>query len=171
VPRDRAQRLTLRDGAVVGVRALRRDDRERLDEAVKRLSDRTRYLRFAAVKPRLTARELDYLVDLDHHCHEALLAYDPETGRGIAVVRYVHVKGQPGTVEIAATVADDWQGRGLGGAMVALLAERAKAEGHRVMRASVLPENSRSIAMLKRNGFALAAPASGGLLEYERRLD
>lgn len=169
MPGDRLERLTLRDGAVVHVRPLRRADRDTLDAAVKRLSERTRYLRFAAPKPRLTARELDFLVDLDHHDREALLAIDLQTGRGIAIVRYVQVADAPGTVEIAATVADDWQGRGLGGALVAMLADRARAEGHRVMRAAVLSENAASIAMLRRNGFALRG-AETGLLEYEREL-
>jgi RimJ/RimL family protein N-acetyltransferase len=169
MPGHGLERLTLRDGAVVEVRPLRRSDRDRLDAAVRALSDRTRYLRFAAPKPRLTARELDFLVDVDHHCREALLAIDPVTRRGIAIVRYVHVDGQPGTVEVAATVADDWQGRGLGGALLAMLAERARAEGHRVMRASVLAENVHSIAMLRRNGFAVSGGDSA-LLEYERAL-
>src|SRR3954451_2903272 len=131
--------VTLRDGTLVHVRPLERGDRDMLDLAVRRLSDRSRYLRFAAPKPRLTARELDFLVDLDHHDREALLAIDPQTGRGVAVVRYV--LAEPGVVEIAATVADDWQGRGLGGALLAMLSERVRAEGHRVMRASVLAVN------------------------------
>lgn len=169
MPRDGARRLTLRDGAHVVVRPLEHADRAMLGEAVAALSERTRYLRFAAPKPRLTARELDFLVDLDHHDREALLAIEPATGRGVGVVRYVQVPGEPGTVEIAATVADDWQGRGLGGALLALLAERAQAEGHRVMRASVLAENARSIGMLKRGGFAIHDRASG-LLEYEKPL-
>ena len=151
------------------MRPLERTDRAVLGAAVAALSDRTRYLRFAAPKPRLTERELDFLVDLDHHDREALVAIDPETRRGVGVVRYVAVPGERGTVEIAATVADDWQGRGLGGTLLALLAERARAEGHRVMRASVLAENARSIGMLKRGGFAVQA-GGGGLLEYETLL-
>ena len=167
MPRDLPDRLTLRDGTVVEVRPLERSDRTLLDAAVRGLSEQTRYLRFAAPKPRLTARELDFLVDLDHHDREALLAIDPATRRGIAVVRYV--RDPSGAVEIAATVADAWQGRGLGGALLALLAERARREGHRVRRASVLAANARSIAMLRRNGFALRG-REGGLLTYERDL-
>ena len=164
MPRDR---LTLRDGTVLEVRPLERSDRALLDRAVARLSDRTRYLRFAAPKPRLTARELDYLVDIDHHDREALLAIDPATGRGIAVVRWA--SAGPGVVEIAATVADEWQGRGLGGALLGLLAERARAEGHRVMRASVLAANAHSVSMLRKGGFSISG-RSGELLEYERAL-
>ncbi len=161
--------LTLRDGSVVYVRALARGDRAGLAAAVMALSDESRYLRFASSKPSLSPRELDFLVNVDHHDREALLAVDPVTHRGIGVVRYVQIANEPGVVEIAATVIDEWQGRGLGGAMIALLADRAREEGHRVMRASVLAANGRSIAMLRRGGF-VALRASGILREYERPL-
>ncbi len=108
----RTRRLTLRDGRIVDVRPLQRGDREGLAAAIRRLSDQTRYLRFATAKPRLTKRELDFLVDVDHHRHEAIVAIDPITQHGVAAVRYVQVPGEADVAEIAATVADDWQGRG-----------------------------------------------------------
>jgi RimJ/RimL family protein N-acetyltransferase len=158
--------IRLVDGRSVPVRPLERSDREELAAMVERLSDRSRYLRFAAPKPRLTRRELDHLVDVDHHRNEALVALDPATGRGIAVVRWVSVPGEPGAAEVAVTVADDWQGRGLGSAILARLVAMARAEGLATLRASVLAVNRRSIAMLRRAGFR-ACPATGGLLEYE----
>ena len=164
-----ARRLTLRDGRVVDVRPLEPADREALAAAVGRLSPETRYLRFASPKPYLTKRELDFLVDVDHHRHEAILAADPSTGRWIAVARYVAVPGEPGVVEIAATVADDWQGRGLGPALLARLAQRAREEGHSALRASVLAANHRSIAMLLHAGFA-PRRSQGSLREYEQPL-
>jgi RimJ/RimL family protein N-acetyltransferase len=164
--RDRAGRVTLRDGRVVTVRPLEPSDRDWLAAAVKRLSPETRYLRFASPKPHLTNRELDFLVDIDHHRHEAILATDPTTGRGIAVVRYVETPGDPGIVEIAATVADDWQGHGLGPALLAQLAQRAREEGHSALRATALATNRRSIAMLIRAGFA-PLNSQGTLREYE----
>ena len=161
--------LTLRDGAAVDVRPLERSDRAELAAAVGRLSAETRYLRFAAAKPRLTERELDHLTDLDHHGREALLAIDPRTRNGVAVVRYVEVPGEPDVVEVAATVTDEWQGRGLGGALLARLAERAADEGYAALRASVLANNGRSLAMLRRAGFTFRS-ADGPLHEYERPL-
>ena len=164
-----AGRVTLRDGDVVAVRPLEPGDREGLAAAVGRLSPETRYLRFATPNTHLTNRELDFLLDVDHHRGEAILATDPQTGRGIAVVRYVEVPGEPGVVEIAATVADDWQGRGLGLALLAQLAQRARKEGHSALRASVLATNRRSIAMLIRAGFA-PRKTQGTLREHERPL-
>jgi RimJ/RimL family protein N-acetyltransferase len=141
-----------------------------LAAAVSRLSAETRYLRFAAPKPSLSERELDLLVDVDHHRHEALLAVDPATGHGVAVVRYVEVPGEPGVVEIAATVVDGWQGRGLGGALLTQLVGRARAEGYALLRASVLAANQRSIAMLLRAGFTPRS-IQGILREYELALE
>jgi RimJ/RimL family protein N-acetyltransferase len=163
------ERLKLRDGRVVAVRPLERCDRQLLEAAIGRLSEESRYLRFGTPKPRMTERELDRLVDIDHHVHEALLAIDPLTGRGVAVVRYIQLPGEPGVVELAAAVADDWQGMGLGSALLAGLMERACDEGHVALRASVLAANSRSIAMLRRAGFS-GRGGAGALREYELAL-
>jgi RimJ/RimL family protein N-acetyltransferase len=163
------RRLTLRDGRIVDVRPLQQGDREGLAAAFRRLSDQTRYLRFATAKPRLTKRELDFLVDVDHHRHEAIVAIDPTTQHGVAAVRYVQVPGEADVAEIAATVTDDWQGRGLGTALLAQLAAHARREGYSAFRATVLASNRRSIAMLLAAGFAPRS-SNGILREYELTL-
>jgi RimJ/RimL family protein N-acetyltransferase len=162
--------LTLADGATLVVRPLERRDREALEQAIARLSETSRYLRFASPKPRLTKAELDHLVGVDHHDHEALLAYDPVTGEGVAVARYVGLRGEPGVAEIAVTVADAWQGRGVGSALTQLLMDRARAEGIHTLHAVALGENVRSARMLRRGGFRPVG-AGGGLVEYELALD
>ena len=72
--------MTLADGARLRVRPIVPADREPLADAFDRLSDRSRHQRFLAPKPRLSARELDYLTDVDHVTHEALVAIDETTG-------------------------------------------------------------------------------------------
>ena len=158
--------LTLPDGAAVVVRPLEPADRADLEAAVARLSDTTRYLRFAGPKPRLTKADLDRLLDLDHHDREALLAIDRATGQGVAVARYVRLPDDDGVAELAITVADAWQGRGLGGALTDLLVERARDEGLRSLRAVTLGENRRAQNMLVRGGFR-ATGAGGLLVGYE----
>ena len=163
------KRLKLHDGRVVDVRPLERCDRALLEAAIIRLSDESRYLRFGTAKPRLAERELNRLVDIDHHDHEALLAIDPLSGRGVAVVRYVQVTGEPGVVELAATVADDWQGIGLASALLTRLTGRAVDEGHSAVRAYALAVNRPAVAMLRRAGFR-ARQRVGPLIEYELAL-
>jgi GNAT superfamily N-acetyltransferase len=164
-----SRQVTLSDHRVVAVRPLERRDREGLAEAISRLSPETRYLRFANAKPQISSRELDFLLDVGRRDHRALLAVDPATGWGVAVVRYVQLQAEPTVAEIAATVSDDWQGRGLGSAMVVQLIEQARADGFSALRASVLATNKRSIAMLLRTGFA-PLPSRGTLREYELAL-
>jgi RimJ/RimL family protein N-acetyltransferase len=158
--------LTLPDGTALVVRPLERTDRAVLEAAVARLSPTTRYLRFAAPKPRLTKADLDLLLDVDHHDHEALMAFDPATGEGVAVARYVRLAGEPDVAELAITVGDAWQRRGVGTALTGLLIERARAEGLHRLRAVTLGENRGAQAMVLRTGFR--PRGIGGLLaEFE----
>jgi GNAT superfamily N-acetyltransferase len=83
---------------------------------------------------------LAYLTEVDHHDHEALVAFDDCSSEGVGVAWYVRVDGA--TAEAAVTVADDWQGRGLGTALTSMLAERALEEGIDRFTAVVLAETT-----------------------------
>ena len=85
----------------------------------------------------LSAAQLDYLVDVDHHDHEAIVAVDPISGEGLAVARYIRSNEDAEVAEVAVTVADDWQGRGLGRALLDRLSYRARREGVRRFTAPV----------------------------------
>ena len=64
----------LTDGRQVGIRPIRADDAVRLREAHTRLSPETRYRRFLAAKPQLSAADSRYLVEVDGSDHFALVA-------------------------------------------------------------------------------------------------
>ena len=85
------------------------------------LSDRSRRMRFLGPKEALSAAELRYFTDVDHRDHEALGALDHARGGGVGIARYVRDRDNPHTAEIAVTVIDDWQGRGLGTGVVCTL--------------------------------------------------
>jgi nucleotide-binding universal stress UspA family protein len=142
--------ITLRDGSRVEIRPLEPDDRDALADAFERLSPESRYRRFFSPVAKLRRRDLDYLTRVDHHDHEALVAVDPATGEGVGVARYVRVG--PDVAEPAITVADDWQGRGLGGRLLGALASRAREEGIRRFEAPVLASNTEAIRLLERLG-------------------
>jgi RimJ/RimL family protein N-acetyltransferase len=156
------------DGVSLAVRPLERTDRAALAAGFARLGPETRYRRFASPVPRLPERQLDRLVDLDHHAREALVAYDAVTGEGLAVARWATFPGADGEAEIAITVTDAWQGRGLGTVLGQRLVERARAEGFHRLHATVLAENRRAQALARRLGFR---PAGRGGLMSEWVLD
>jgi GNAT superfamily N-acetyltransferase len=130
-----------------------------------------RRLRFLTAKPTLSESELRYLTEVDGHSHEALGAIDPSTGQGIAVGRFVRDERDASRAEVAITVADDWQRRGLGKLLLGRLADRAREEGVERFTALVSLDNRGMEALLAR----LDAPTrvtrvTGNVAEYEIEL-
>jgi RimJ/RimL family protein N-acetyltransferase len=132
----------------VELRPIAPSDRQLLVDGFERLSPESRYRRFFSPVSELSARQLDYLTDVDHHDHEALVAVDPDSGGLAGVARYVRTR--PGVAEPAIVVADDWQGRGLGAGLLDALADRAREEGVDCFVAPVLSENRAAIRLFER---------------------
>lgn len=141
---------TLRDGTRVRLRRVTPADAPALADAFTRLSEESRRLRFLAPKPRLSPSELRYLTEVDGHNHEALTAIDPTTGDGVGIGRWVRDRDDPGRAEIAVTVADDWQGRGMGTLLLEHLTERAREEGVARFTALVAADNLSMQRLLSR---------------------
>jgi GNAT superfamily N-acetyltransferase len=85
-------------------------------------------------------------------CLVACAHADP--GGLAAEARYVPVGA--GTAELALTVRDDYQGAGLGHLLLEALVQRAREDGLKRLRASVLLGNKPMLRLLQRYGWALA---------------
>jgi nucleotide-binding universal stress UspA family protein/RimJ/RimL family protein N-acetyltransferase len=142
--------VMLRDGSTLSIRPIEPDDRAAFLEAFRRLSPETRFRRFFAPVDELSERDLDYLTRVDHHDHEALVGFDPETRAVVGVARFVRTG--PGVAEPAIVVTDDWQGRGLGSVLLDALVARAREEGIERFEAPVLATNRAAIRTLERLG-------------------
>ena len=157
--------LRLPGGTRLTVRPIAPDDKPALATFFSRLSDESRRRRFLGPKPKLSARELAFLTEVDQCRHVALVAVD-DAGAIVGVARYATWRGQPDRAEMAFAVVDAWQGRGLGTA----LGEPARRAGARARprRAHRLDvrENAPAQALLERLGF-LPKGISSGVAEYE----
>jgi RimJ/RimL family protein N-acetyltransferase len=142
--------LTARDGSQIVVRQIGPEDRALLDAAFQRLSPESRHQRFFGPMQSLTEAHLDYLTDVDHHDHEALVALDERGEHLIGVTRYVRIAAT--VAEAAITVADDWQGRGVGTTLVEVLVQRALEEGIQVFSGSVLADNPAPLRLIEQAG-------------------
>jgi RimJ/RimL family protein N-acetyltransferase len=162
----RGTTVVLRDGSAVLIRQVRSADAPLLADGFGRLSDASRRMRFLGRKDALSAAELRYLTDVDHHDHEALGALDHAAGRGVGIARYVRDAEDRQAAEIAVTVVDDWQGRGLGTELMAQLSDRARQEGIRRFTALTADGNA-AVARLLRNMGAERVGYEAGTVEYE----
>jgi RimJ/RimL family protein N-acetyltransferase len=158
--------VALRDGSTVMVRQVQSADAALLADGFARLSPRSRQMRFLTRKKQLSSAELRYLTDVDHHDHEALVALNPADGRGAGIARYIRHADDPHAAEIAVTIVDDWQGRGLGTELVTRLSGRARRAGiHRFT--ALVAEDNIAVARMLRNTSASIADRSPGAVEYE----
>lgn len=163
--------MRLRDGSEVLIRPIHHRDAPLLVDGFARLSVESRRLRFLTGKTRLSAAELRYFTEVDHHDHEAIGAVDQVDGRGLGVARFIRDPDDPRAAEVAVTVIDEWQGRGLGTELLDQLAGRAYQEGVRRFTALVAVDNAGVAALLKGIGADFRVGDNGaGCVEYEIEL-
>ena len=164
--------VELRDGSWVQIRQIRPADRDALRRGFERLSAESRYRRFLAPVEKLTESQLTYLTDVDHTSHEAVVALDmARPGELVGVGRYVRDSSAKAEAEAAVTVADDWQGRGLGMALTRILAGRAAEVGIAAFTALLLAENDAMTSLFDAVGSIVVEERSGGTLRITIPLD
>jgi acetyl coenzyme A synthetase (ADP forming)-like protein len=155
--------VVLRDGGTVRLRPMRRDDGEHLLQLYSRLSDESLYLRFFSPVPAPTARDLELLTATDYDRRFAIVA---ELGEEVvAVARSLRLPRPPESAEIAFTVEDDQQGRGLGTVMLEHLAAIAREKGIRRFVASTMTHNTRMLGVFADAGFDVNRTVEGGVVE------
>lgn len=144
-------RVELRDGTPAVLRPIVPEDRMRLAEGLRLLSPRSRYLRFHSGVNQLTDEQLDYLTEVDGHDHVAWVAVNPDEPDepGMGVGRYVRLPSEPDVAEAAITVADRYQGRGLGTLLLSLVARSAIENGIRTLRNYVLADNDAMLGIFE----------------------
>jgi RimJ/RimL family protein N-acetyltransferase len=160
----------LRDGRRVEIRALRPGDKADLIAAVARSSPQSLYRRFFAAKRDFTEPEIEFFLNVDFVNHVALVAVVEAGGRAVIAggARYVVV--QPGKAEIAFTVVDQYQGLGLGTALMHHLAVIARDAGLKDLIAEVLPDNFAMLKVFEKSGFRLSVKRESRVVHVAVRL-
>ncbi|GGL46000.1 hypothetical protein GCM10014719_54110 [Planomonospora parontospora subsp. antibiotica] len=152
-------------GTDVGIRPARADDGERIHRFLAGLSLHTQTLRFFTGLGRPAAGLVRALSTVDER-RDVLLAVHRDDVVGHAMSFGDGVAA----VEIAVVVTDDWQGLGLGSALVRGLLRRAEAKGARTVGMDVMGENRRVLAMIGREWPDAVMRASSGTVEVTAAL-
>jgi GNAT superfamily N-acetyltransferase len=125
----------------------------RISDFVAGLSLRTQFLRFFASVATPSSSLLRSLCgDGSADGRDVLIALD----RGGAVIGHGMIVDQTGPVgetvsDVGLVVADQWQGHGVGSALLAALVQRAARRGSAELVMDVLPENSQMLAIIDRH--------------------
>jgi acetyltransferase len=129
------------------------------------LSAQSRYERFLGGGVKLTPQLLARLVNVDYTRDAALIATVAFDGveTPVAVARYALAEDDR-TAEVAVTVADAWQGCGLGRLLLERVIDAARRNGVRELTGDVLATNARMLALARRLGFRIELHPEGAAL-------
>ena len=168
---DRLERwVKLRDGGSAFVRPLRMTDEPEMREMFYTLSEETIYHRFFRALPTMPHHRLQEFMRLDYE-HTLALVATPDKGEDqpiVAVARYDHDR-RTNLAEVAFVVRDEWQGRGLGTALLAAITDAAREHGIAGFTASVLADNVGMLRVFHRAGHAIESRLVDGTYELTIR--
>jgi len=164
-PVVRAVVSRIRDGSRVRIRPVRKEDARHAEAFFQWLSEETKYLRFMYLAKELTPQILEGALTQEGLKRVSLVAepLDP-TGNdptpAVAIGRYAPAPDER-ACEVAITVGDSWQGRGVGGALLRRLIALARRAGYREMCATALTTNTKMIGLARRVGFEIDIEPDG----------
>ena len=149
----------LRNGTPAIVRAIRPDDRERLQAAFHGLDAESVYMRYFSYKNELSEADLDRLCEPDFHERVVLVVTQASAAEEIIVgsggyVAYTAADGAR-AAEVAFAVEEDVQGQGISGKLISVLTEIARADGIDRFDAEVLARNAAMLHVFKRSGLPM----------------
>jgi GNAT superfamily N-acetyltransferase len=151
-------RVTLDDGTAVSLRPAVPADAEPLAAFWRLLSAESRYSRFfTSTPPTITMARRVTAVNDTRQCTWVARIADRADDRIIGESHYVAIGNRLATVGIAVTVADGFQGRGLGSVLLEAAAVTARNRAHRWATAEVLTANVTMRGMLQRRGALVEA--------------
>lgn len=155
-PEQYRKTVTL-DGLEIFLRPIKPTDDELLVEMFNSLSKETIHLRFFSTLKYMPKEQLEKFTHIDYEHQMAIVALVHKDGREamVAVGRYTLEQDEPGAAEFAIVVQDDYQGRGIGTAVLRHLAHVAKLQGVRLIVGYIMNENTRMFSVLKRSGLIM----------------
>ncbi|MEV4338585.1 GNAT family N-acetyltransferase [Streptomyces sp. NPDC049590] len=168
--------VVLRDGGTARIRPITVDDADRLVSFYEQVSDESKYYRFFAPYPRLSAKDVHRFTHHDFVDRVGLAA--TIGGEFIATVRYdrIGADGLPASApaeeaEVAFLVQDAHQGRGVASALLEHIAAVARERGIRRFAAEVLPANTKMIKVFTDAGYTQKRSFEDGVVRLELDLE
>jgi acyl-CoA synthetase (NDP forming)/RimJ/RimL family protein N-acetyltransferase len=159
--------VLLRDGRVAQLRPIQESDADRFIEFYSRVSDESKYFRFFAPYPTLSAKDVKRFTSVDHDRRVAFVVTMHATIIGVG--RYDATSDDE--AEVAFLVEDAQQGRGVGQLLLEHLAQAGRERGIRRFVADVLPTNARMQQIFREMGYKIEGAIEDGVQRLTFQLE
>jgi acyl-CoA synthetase (NDP forming)/RimJ/RimL family protein N-acetyltransferase len=154
--------VVLSDGGTARVRPIRPDDGPRMLQFHARQSPESIYFRYFTPHPHLSDDEVCHLVNVDYVDRMAFIALRDDVMVGVARYDRWPLRSE---AEVAFFVDDEYRGRGIATVLLEYLVEAARRAGISAFTATVLPTNTRMVAVFRRAGFETRSTFDEGVIE------
>jgi GNAT superfamily N-acetyltransferase len=165
--------LRLPTGKSLTVRFVEPRDAKALQSYFRSLSVRSRYNRFLGAMSELPPTELDHFIHVGEGDRFGVIAVMTIDGIETIVgeARYAF-NADAASFEFGLSIDDQWQGQGIGSALLTNLQCRAAAFGAMRLFGDTLRSNDVMIGLARKSGFAFApSPGDWKLVRFEKHID
>jgi acetate---CoA ligase (ADP-forming) len=163
-----ASDIVLRDGSTLHLRPIRSDDAQGVLELFRQMSELSLYYRFMTV-PRLDLEKMRQFTHADGGRQFVLVG---EVGRRLAGIAGYYVDDRrPERAEVAFSIRDAMQGRGIGTRMLERLAEIGRSRDLCAFDAYVMGENRRMLDVFLESGFEVTQEMERGVFHVSLSLE
>jgi len=167
-PQELRSSFVLDDGTQINFRPIHPTDEPRMKELFYALSQETVYYRFMQAMTRIPERQVLDFVFVDHRRDVAIVGTVPEAhGDEIVAIGRYYLDPVTNRAEVAFTVRDGWQRRGIGTYMLRNLITIARRNGISGFTAEVLRENRPMRSVFHNSGCKVSTRLEGGIYHYE----
>ncbi len=158
----------IRNSTYLCFKQLEKEDREKFIEGFKKLSPNTVFHRFFGFMKELTEKQVEDLLNTNKTDHIAWTAFDiiDDEAYGVGVGRFKRSETTPNEAELALTVIDEYQNKGVGSVLLGIMYYLASKLDIDIFTGFILYDNTRLIKRFKELGADFTRIGS----EYEMRL-
>ena len=167
-PRSLQRVRVLDDGTQINFRPIHPTDEPRTKDLFYALSQETLYYRFMQDIRRVPAKQLMDFVFVDHRKDVAVVGVVPEAdGEQIVAIGRYYLDPTTNRAEVAFTVRDEWQLKGIGKMLLEMLITSAKRNGIGGFTAEVLKDNRVMQAVFHKSGCKVSSHLEGNVQHFD----
>ena len=166
-PKELRTTHLLNDGTQISFRPIHPTDEPRMRDLFYRLSEATMYYRFMGHQKRVPRRQIQDFVYIDHRSDVTIVGTVPEAdGEQIIAIGSYYLDPKTNLAEVAFTVGDNWQVKGIGSFLLRYLGHIARRNGIRGFTAEVLRENKAMSAVINKSNCKVQCKLNGNICTY-----